>query len=116
MQKIEKHRSLRDPILFLFNHEFGPYLNILSGNIPSEWRVENIPIDILRADVKNQLTLLLAGDEYLRKKSPLEYHFGKKPLYSDMLKKIEEITEYRDKEKERFDAEVEEVVTRTRRS
>ncbi len=116
MQETEKHRSLGDPILFLFNHEFGTYLDILSGNISGEWHAENIPIDVLRADVKNQLTLLLAGDEYLRKKSPLRYHFGKKPLYSDMIKKIEEITKYRDQEKERFDAEVEEVVTRARRS
>lgn len=107
----ETHRSLGDSILFVFDHEFGPYIEILSGHIPGEWRVDSLPIDVLKADVESQLTLLLAGEEYLRKKSPIRYLFGT-PVYGDVLNNLVEIKKYRDKEKERFDAKLKEIVTR----
>lgn len=103
----EIHRSLKDSIFFLFNHEFGPYIEILSGHIPLEWRADNIPIDVLKADVENQLTLLLAGEEYLRKK---HRYFFKVPSYGDMLNNLSQIKEFRNKEKERFDTKLKEIV------
>ena len=103
----ETHRSLKDPILFVFDHEFGPYLDILSGRIPGEWQVDNLPIEVLKADVEDQLTLLLAGDECLRKK-----HRDRSPVYGEVLDDLEEIKKYRDEEKERFYAELKELVTR----
>lgn len=111
MLSTEAHRSLGDSISFVFDHEFGPYLEILSGHIPGEWLAEEIPMNTLKVDVENQLTLLLAGEEYLRKRYPIKYIFGT-PVYGDVLNNLAEIQEYRDKEKERFDAKLKKIVTR----
>ena len=105
----ERHRSSKTPIFLVFKHEVGPYRCILAGFKPLKWKASNIPLDALKDDVENQLTLLIAGEEYLRKK----YHFRhlfKQPVYGDVIKNLEEITKYRDKEKERFMTELEEKI------
>lgn len=99
-QTKERHRSPKTPIWAVFDHEVGPYRCILAGFKPIEWRANDIPLDVLKADVENQLTLLLAGEEYLKK------HRMRKPLYGDVVNSLEEITKYRDSEKERFITEL----------
>jgi len=99
----EEHRSPTDSIWSVFDHIVGPYRLILIGHKPPLWRVDDIPLDDLRKDVENQLTLLLAGEEYLKKqKDPT-----REPKYGDVLNNLHEITVLRDSNKERFITELE---------
>ena len=92
----KRHRSPKTPIWLIFDHEVGPYTRILAGFKPMEWEASNIPLNVLKEDVENQLTLLLAGEEYLG-----ENHIGE-PLYGDLLDRLGKITQYRDENKEKF--------------
>lgn len=106
------HRSRETPIGFVVDHELGPYKCILAGFIPPlEWRAREIPLDELRRDVEDQLTLLLAGEEYLRTHL-LKCILGREPLYGDVLGRLTEITKYRDENREKFKAKLQETVAK----
>lgn len=96
----ERHRNLGTPIWQVFDHEVGPYRVILIGHKPVG-AADDISLDDLRKDVEDQLTLLLAGEEWLRKKHRFGYLF-RSPLYGEILENLEEITRYRNNERERF--------------
>ena len=91
--EVNRHRSLKDPVWFLIEHELGPYQQILAGNKPPGTHTEDIPIDVLKADVCDQLTLLLAAQEM----------FGKNVKYQKVLKNIETVREYRNKHQEELE-------------
>lgn len=99
----EEHRSPTDSIWSVFDHIVGPYRLILIGYKPPLWSVDDIPLDDLKKDVENQLTLLLAGEEYLKKQK----HLIRGPKYGDVLNNLHEITVFRDSNRERFMTELE---------
>lgn len=118
----EEHRSPTDSIWSVFDHIVGPYRLILIGHKPPLWRVDDIPLDDLKKDVENQPTLLVAGEEYLKKQK----YLIREPKYGDVLNNLHEITVFRDSNKERFMTELENkmrklyrdetIVIRTRRA
>ncbi len=61
----QRHRHPKTPTWAVFDHEVGPYRTILAGHIPVGVSADGIPLDVLREDVEDQLTLILAGEEWL---------------------------------------------------
>lgn len=98
----QRHRHPETPTWQIFDHEVGPYRSILAGVMPVGASADGIPLDVLREDVEDQLTLLLAGEEWLREKRHIE-----SPLYKDIVGNLGEIRRYRDSDKEKFMTELE---------
>ena len=93
----QRHRHPKTSTWQIFDHEVGPYRVILAGGIPAGVSADGIPLDVLREDVEDQLTLILAGEEWLKEK-----RHRKSPVYGDIVENLGEIRRYRDSDKEGF--------------